>query len=302
MSQIAGMVGGLQVHRGAALRAYRCSIRQTCLRPQLNLILARIFRCQLLVDLDSRAPICHWDTGSRCVLRAGLGTFRRHVRGNDTTPGYRSWAPTHPDANWLHVRQAMCRLGHARPCVRHTCWQRESLHAPALMPPIWLTCIRRKSIDLPAIRGCHSRGLLNNSPMAIGVAHCSRIRSNHSRSSGARGSSRKKSLYGSTSLANCTASIGCSRSWISWSSSTSSPHRGAHMLNHRQHVAHIGFAIKVAAVRCALRLDHPICLAAVAAHLNPNIAIPFLHKLTHSLFDFMRIAPVGMYVDGCGLP
>ena len=60
-------------------------------------------------------------------------------------------------------------------------------------------------------------------PMAIGVAHCSRMRANQALSSGARASSRKKSFNGSTSLANCTASMGVSRSWISCSSSTSEP-------------------------------------------------------------------------------
>ena len=53
-----------------------------------------------------------------------------------------------------------------------------------VIPPIWLTCIRTKSMSWPVMSGRHSCGLLNSSPMASGVADWCRMVSNQPMSSG----------------------------------------------------------------------------------------------------------------------
>ena len=77
-----------------------------------------------------------------------------------------------------------------------------------VIPPIALICARVKSIRCSDTSGIHSRGLLKSSPIAIGVDVWFRMMRNQSVCSGASGSSRKKSWYGSTALASCTACDG----------------------------------------------------------------------------------------------
>lgn len=59
-----------------------------------------------------------------------------------------------------------------------------------VIPPIVLTWQRIKSICWLIINGLYSLTFVNNSPIAIGVDDCWRINFNHSRFSGATGSSR----------------------------------------------------------------------------------------------------------------
>ena len=73
------------------------------------------------------------------------------------------------------------------------------------------------------------------------------------------------------------------------------------MLDHAQHVAHIGAVIVVGPFGSAIRFGQVLNLAAVAAHLDTDVTVAFGHEATHILHHLLRVAPVGVSVDGGAL-
>ena len=68
----------------------------------------------------SPGRVCRWDTYIPYAPQAVLGTCRRPVGRNGTTPECRNWVPTDLNAYSPHARQERYRQGRARQYGSHT--------------------------------------------------------------------------------------------------------------------------------------------------------------------------------------